>query len=78
MVNFNLVRKEIKVFLIAFFISGGLYAAGMSIWKFRDEGEFSLGEFLLTFLLWGMFQGFLFVWMFRRSRKIDEGKNELD
>ena len=80
--NFKLVKKEIKVFLVAFLVSGGLYAALMSLWKFGDEGAFSLGEFLMTFLLWGLFQGFLFVWIFRRSGKMDlnqkdEGKNEL-
>ncbi len=76
-INFNLMNKEVKVFLVAFLVSVGLYAALMSIWKLKDKGEFSLSEFLITFLLWGMFQGFLFVWIYRRTRKMDEGKNEL-
>ena len=74
--NFKLVKKEIKVFLVAFFVSGGLYAALMSIWNFKDEGEFSLGEFLMTFFLWGIFQGFLFVWIFRRSNKMDSNQTD--
>jgi len=83
MANSSHLKKEVKVFLVAFFVSGGLYAALMSIWNFKDEGEFSLGEFLMTFFLWGMFQGFLFVWIFRRSKKMDSNqtdkeKNELE
>ena len=75
------MKKEIKIFLVAFFVSGGIYAALMSVSKLKDQGEFSLVEFLLTFLLWGIFQGFLFVWIFRIADKMKlnqkkEGKNE--
>jgi len=58
MSRFKLVKKEFKIFLVAFLVSGGIFAALMSVSKIRSEGEFSLGEFLLTFLFWGNLSGF--------------------
>lgn len=63
----NFMKKETKVFLVTFFVSGGVYASLMSVWHYADKGVFPIGKFLLHFILFGLFMGIFNVYNHRKN-----------
>jgi len=74
------VKKEIKVFLVGFFVSGGSYAAIMTIWDLVADRELSLGKILFHFFFFGLVMGVFYSFQSKSAKKNlnqkGEGKNE--
>ena len=82
MAKFKLMKKETKVFLVAFLVSGGVFAVLTAVWAVAEDEAFSIGKFLFHFIFFGLFMGVFSVYNHRKSLKRDlneEGdeKNEL-
>lgn len=65
------MKKETKVFLVTFFVSGGGYASLMSVWHYADEGVFPIRKFLLHFILFGLFMSLFNVYNHRKNVRKD-------
>jgi len=71
------VKKEIKVFFVGFFASGGIYAAIMTIWYLVADRELSLGKILFHFFFFGLVMGVFYSLQSKRRKKEHESKGQI-
>jgi succinate-acetate transporter protein len=61
------MKKEIKVFFVALFLKGGLFAVLMGIWDYAQESTFPFKKFIFHFFFFGLIMGILSVYNHRKK-----------
>jgi len=61
-----------KLFLIKFFLAGGIYASLMAGFTFYEKETFSIWRFLFNFIFFGAFMALFGLW--EQKQKV-KGKN---
>ena len=66
------MKEENKVFIKSFFLSGLVYSGLMAGFDYYDRQDFRIWRFLFSFLIFGIFMGFMSRYNLKKQKQKEE------